>query len=139
MHSLPGEIRNRLAAAIKAARRAGEPGARNALGMLAVGDARAHDRLELYSPGGIPNAMTVEGLAHLQSARNEVVTSLLAKCPVPADIPWLRTDRVTLMDKRGEGVRLILDNGERLAGRTPEYRLVDEAELVLTMHGAGAQ
>ena len=91
------------------------------------------------SPGGIPNAMTVEGLAHLQSARNEVVTSLLAKCPVPADIPWLRTDRVTLMDKRGEGVRLILDNGERLAGRTPEYRLVDEAELVLTMHGAGAE
>ena len=83
--------------------------------------------------------MTVEGLAHLQSARNEVVTSLLAKCPVPADIPWLRTDRVTLMDKRGEGVRLILDNGERLAGRTPEYRLVDEAELVLTMHGAGAE
>ena len=97
------------------------------------------DRLELYSPGGMPNAMTVEGLAHLQSARNEVVTSLLAKCPVPADIPWLRTDRVTLMDKRGEGVRIILDNGERLAGRTPEYRLVDEAELVLTMHGAGAE
>ena len=42
MHSLPGRIRNQLAATIKAARRAGESGARNALGMLAVGDTRAH-------------------------------------------------------------------------------------------------
>ena len=50
------------------------------------------DRLELYSPGGIPNAMTVERLVHLQSSRNEVVTSLLAKCSVPVDVPWLRTD-----------------------------------------------
>ena len=96
------------------------------------------DRLELYSPGGIPNAMTVERLVHLQSSRNEVVTSLLAKCSVPVDIPWLRTDRTTLMDKRGEGVRIILDNGEQLAGRTPEYRLVDEVELVLTIYAPGA-
>ena len=42
MRSLPADLRNRLAATIKAARRAGESGARNALGMLAVGDARAH-------------------------------------------------------------------------------------------------
>jgi len=35
-------MRNRLAATIKAARRVGESGARNALGMLGVGDARAH-------------------------------------------------------------------------------------------------
>ena len=42
MEPLSVDLRNRLAATIKAARRAGEPGARNALGMLAVGDARAH-------------------------------------------------------------------------------------------------
>ena len=40
--ALSADLRNRLAATIKAARRAGESGARNALGMLAVGDARAH-------------------------------------------------------------------------------------------------
>ena len=91
------------------------------------------DRLELYSPGGIPNTMTVESLVHLQSARNDVITSLLAKCPVPADGPELRTDRVTFMDKRGEGVRIILDYSERLSGRTPEYRLIGETELVLTI------
>ena len=92
------------------------------------------DRLELHSPGGIPNSMGVDNLLLLQSARNEVVTSLLARCPVPADIPGLVTDRRTLMDKRGEGVRLILDNSERLAGRTPEYRQIDEVALLLTIY-----
>lgn len=91
------------------------------------------DRLEVYSPGTIPNTMTVDSLVHLQAARNEVLTSLLAKCPVLTDGPVV-TDRVTLMDKRGEGVRIILDNSERLAGRTPVYRLIDDAELLLVIY-----
>ena len=37
-----GGFRNQLAKTVQAARRVGESGARNALGMLAVGDARAH-------------------------------------------------------------------------------------------------
>ena len=37
-----GGFRNQLAKAVQAARRVGEPGARNALGVLAVGDARAY-------------------------------------------------------------------------------------------------
>lgn len=96
------------------------------------------DRLELYSPGAIPNTMTVDSLAHRQSARNEVLTSLLAKCPVPENIPWLETNRETLMDKRGEGVRVILDNSESLSGKTPSYQLFDETELVLTIYAAGS-
>lgn len=91
------------------------------------------NRLEIYSPGSIPNAMTIESLAHVQSARNDIVTSLLAKCPVP-DRPWLTTDRRTMMDRRGEGVPVILTNSERLSGRTPEYRLFDEAQLMLTIY-----
>ena len=94
------------------------------------------DRLELYSPGAIPNTMTIESLPYRQSARNEVLSSLLAKCPVPADAPWLQTDRQTLMDKRGEGVQIILDNSARLAGRAAEYRLLDETELLLTIPAA---
>jgi len=39
------------------------------------------DRLEIYSPGTIPNTMTVERLIYRQAARNETLTSLLAKCP----------------------------------------------------------
>ena len=94
------------------------------------------DRLELYSPGSLPNTMTVEDLAYLQSARNETITSLLAKCPVPSDRAWLTTDRRTMMDKRGEGVRIILDNSERISGRSPEYRLIGESELLLTIWAA---
>lgn len=94
------------------------------------------DRLELYSPGALPNTMTVESLPYRQSARNETLSSLLVQCRVPANIPGLETDRRTLMDKRGEGVRIILDNSERLSGKTPEYRLIDDAELLLTIHSA---
>ena len=45
MDSLPVEVRNQLARTVQAARRAGEEGARSALGVLAVGDARAHPSL----------------------------------------------------------------------------------------------
>jgi len=95
------------------------------------------DRLELFSPGAIPNTMTIESLAYRQSARNETLSSLLAKCPVPTDASWLETDRRTLMDKRGEGVRIILDNSRQLSGREPDYRLIDDAELLLTICAAG--
>lgn len=93
------------------------------------------DRLEIYSPGAIPNTMTVDSLAYRQSARNETITSLLARCLIPDDVPF-KTDRVTLMDKRGEGVRIILENSSKLSGRTPEYRLLDESELLLTIYAA---
>ena len=92
------------------------------------------DRLELHSPGALPNTMEVANLVHLQSSRNEILTSLLAKCPVP-NVNSLATDRIYLMDKRGEGVRIILDNSEKLSGREPEYQLVGDAELLLTIYG----
>lgn len=94
------------------------------------------DRLEIYSPGTIPNTMTVESLIYRQAARNETLTSLLAKCPVPTDIEWVDTDRRTLMDKRGEGVRIIMENSEHLSGKAPVYRLIDDAELLLTLYAA---
>lgn len=97
------------------------------------------DRLELYSPGTIPNTMSVESLMYRQSARNETLTSLLAKCPVPTDIEWVNTDRRTLMDKRGEGVRIIIENSERLSGKEPVYRLIDDAELLLTIFSASIE
>ncbi|MBI2569741.1 MAG: putative DNA binding domain-containing protein [Candidatus Schekmanbacteria bacterium] len=94
------------------------------------------DRLELYVPGSIPNTMTVDSLLYRQAARNETLTSLLARCPVPTDIEGIDTERRTLMDRRGEGVRIIMENSERLSGKRPLYRLIDEAELLLTVYGA---
>ncbi len=93
------------------------------------------DRLELYSPGAIPNTMTVESLPYRQAARNEVITSLLAKCSVP-DGERAITGRSAMMDKRGEGVQIILDQSERLSGRRPVFSLVDESELLLVIYGA---
>ncbi len=51
---------------------------------------------------------------------------------------WLpnATDRRNIMEKRGEGVPIILENSTHLSGREPEYRLIDDAELLLTIHGA---
>ena len=88
------------------------------------------DRLELYSPGAIPNTMTVDSLPYRQAARNEAITSLLAKCQVP-DTDKAITGRSAMMDKRGEGVQIILDQSEKLSGKRPVYRLVDDSELLL--------
>lgn len=94
------------------------------------------DRLELFSPGGLANTMTVDSLALRQTVRNEAIVGLLSHLPVPQEVEWLRTERQTFMDRRGEGVRVILENSERLSGRVPEYRLIDDAELLLTIYAA---
>jgi len=92
------------------------------------------DRLEIYSPGMLVNTMTTESMPFRQAARNEALTSLLARCPITDDT--LTTPRSHIMDKRGEGVPTILDASERLSGKRPEYRLNDVSELMLTIYGA---
>ncbi len=95
------------------------------------------DRLEICSPGGPPNGIGLEALAYRQAARNNTVASLLAKIPVPEGIPGLRTPRATLMDRRGEGVGVLLRSSEEHSGRLPVYELFDDAELRLTIFAAG--
>lgn len=90
------------------------------------------DRLELYSPGMLPNTMTPESLPFRQAARNEALTSLLARCPIDDDT--VAAHRQHIMDKRGEGVSIILEASERLSGKRPEYRLSDDSELMLTIY-----
>ena len=96
------------------------------------------DRMELHSPGTIPNTMTLESLEFRQASRNENLTSLLAKCPLP-DLEGLRSDRSAIMDKRGEGVPLIFQLSERLSGKRPLYRLLDGDELQLTIYAASLE
>ena len=96
------------------------------------------NRLELYSPGGIPNSLSVKSLRYRQSARNEAVCSLLARCPIP-DESWLTTPRRHMMERRGEGMPIILDNSTALSGREPEIELFDHSELRLTIHAASAE
>lgn len=93
------------------------------------------DRLELYSPGSLPNTLTVDSLALRQSTRNELVTSLLAKSPI--EDPIGRLGRRFMMEKRGDGVPIILEESLRLSGKEPVYRVIDDAEVLLTMWAAG--
>lgn len=92
------------------------------------------DRLELFTPGSLPNTMTPESLPFRQAARNETITSLLARCPVQHRD--LQSHRAHIMEKRGEGVPTILSRSEALSGRKPVYRLIDESELMLTIYAS---
>ena len=92
------------------------------------------DRLEIFSPGSIPNTMTVDSLSERQSARNELLSSLLARCPM--NVNAIGSQRSFIMDKRGEGVPIIITESEKLSGRKPEYLLLDDAELKLTLFAA---
>lgn len=92
------------------------------------------DRLELYSPGSLPNSVTLETLPLRQSTRNELITSLLARCPVAE--PASEVGRRYLMERRGDGVPIIMRETLALSGREPVYRLIDDAELLLIIWAA---
>ena len=92
------------------------------------------DRLEIFSPGSIPNTMTVDSLSERQSSRNELLSSLLARCPI--NVNAIGSQRSFIMDKRGEGVPIIITESEKLSGRKPVYLLLDDAELKLTIFAA---
>ena len=92
------------------------------------------DRLEIDSPGALPNGMTIANMAVSQSTRNDVITSVFGRLPVN-DIPGSE-NRQFLMERRGDGVAAILRTTRETAGRDPVYRLVDESSLVLTIPAA---
>lgn len=92
------------------------------------------NRLELFSPGPPPNTISIDSLALRQATRNELITSLLARCPVTEDGDAI--SRQFMMDKRGEGVPIILEETEKLAGQSPQYQLIDQTELLLTIPAA---
>ena len=89
------------------------------------------NRLEIYVPGALANTLTPDSLHMRQANRNELIVSLLARCPAPAAF-----GRVNLMDRRGDGVPIILRESQRLSGRRPEYTLIDESELRLVIWAA---
>ena len=94
------------------------------------------DRLEIYSPGALPNTVTIDSIALRQATRNELITSLLAETPVAETVGDV--GRGFYMEKRGDGVPIILNESENLAGKKPMYRLIDNSELLLTIYSAKA-
>lgn len=89
------------------------------------------DRLELYVPGALANTLKPDSLHLRQSNRNELLVSLLGRCPAPTGL-----GRTRMMDTRGDGVPIIREECERLSGRLPEYDPVDDSELRLVIWAA---
>ena len=56
------------------------------------------DRLELHVPGALANTLAPDSMHLRQSSRNELIVSLLARCPAPTGL-----GRLNLMDRRGDG------------------------------------
>lgn len=85
------------------------------------------DRIELYSPGKLPNTLTLEDMPYRTFTRNQLLVSFLSR------LRSKRTGQVFL-ESRGEGVRKIMRLGEAHSGRAPAYRLFGD-ELRLTLWG----
>ena len=92
------------------------------------------DRLEIQSPGSLPNNLTVESMASRQSTRNEALTSVLARMPVEGTRGG--EDRRYYMERRGDGVLIIQRETWELCGKYPEYKVVDDSEVLLVIPAA---
>ena len=92
------------------------------------------DRLEIDSPGGLPNNLTIDAMAARQSTRNEAIASVLGRVPV-GDILGSGQRRY-FMERRGDGVPVIFRETRALCGRSPSYRLLDDSDLFLRIPAA---
>lgn len=92
------------------------------------------DRLELYSPGALPNTLSIDSIALRQSTRNEAVKSIMVKLPVGE--AGAENGRGFFMEAQGDGVPIIIRETRALTGRDPVWRLLDDSETFLTIPGA---
>jgi len=67
--------------------------------------------------------------------REKLVKDLLYQIRLGEDSGYEFINRSRMMDKRGEGVPVILNESEKLSGKRPEYQMVGE-ELQLTVYAA---
>ena len=89
------------------------------------------DRIELYSPGALANTVTVDNLRYSQATRNELLARLLSEVTLDDDMRR-QVVRRHFLERRGEGVGIILNESEELSGKMPIYEIFDE-ELRLTI------
>ncbi|MYD04973.1 MAG: transcriptional regulator [Acidimicrobiia bacterium] len=92
------------------------------------------DRLELYSPGTLPNTLSIDAMRDRQATRNETLASILRLLEI-GEVPGSGNRRYFLQE-RGEGVRIIYRDTLSLTGQEPRYELLDGVELRLTIPSA---
>ena len=89
------------------------------------------DRLEIHSPGALPNTLSLESMSRLSAPRNEILASLFSRY-YPVDEVGL--GKSYLMDRRGFGVEMILRESEKISGKCPLYETISDLELSLTIY-----
>ncbi|WP_423920455.1 ATP-binding protein [Candidatus Poriferisodalis sp.] len=92
------------------------------------------DRLEIISPGTLPNGLTIESMASRQVTRNETIASIVQRIEVGAIDG--AGERRFLVERRGDGVPIILNETHAASGKDAQYRLIDDTDLVLTIPAA---
>ena len=95
------------------------------------------DRLEIQSPGSLPNNLTLDSMETRQATRNEALTSVLARMPVEGVSG--SEDRQYFMERRGDGVPIIMRETRELSGKRPEFRLIDNSEVLLLIPAAALE
>lgn len=90
------------------------------------------DRLELYSPGQLSNSLTIDGMMENTVTRNEALVNLLSRYYQARE----EAGRQALIERRGEGVPKIVNRSRELSGKEPQYRVIDDSELLLTIYAA---
>ena len=85
------------------------------------------DRIEIQSPGSLPNNLTVDDMPHRQATRNKLLTSLLRR--VPASGIRGAGGQLYLMERGGDGVPIMLRETRELSGRLPKFQLIADSEL----------
>ncbi|MDE0085000.1 MAG: putative DNA binding domain-containing protein [Candidatus Poribacteria bacterium] len=92
------------------------------------------DRIEIISPGGLPNNLTIDSMDVRQSTRNEALASMFGRMSVENVLG--SDERQFFMERRGDGVPIIFRETEALSGELPKYQLIDDSELILTIPAA---
>ena len=95
------------------------------------------DRVEINSPGGLPNNLTIDSIGERQATRNETLTSILSRIPV-LDVAG-SGERQYIMERRGDGIPIIRRETQKLCGRLPDFDLIDDAEFRVTIPAAAPE
>ena len=78
-------------------------------------------RVEVISPGGLPDGITPENILELQQPRNRRLAEAFAKCG--------------LVERAGQGMNLIFERAIRHSKPLPEFTGTSPREVRLTLHG----
>ena len=91
-------------------------------------------RLEIESPGPLPNGLTVGNISTSLSTRNEVIANLFGRISV-GELEG-SNHREYLMERRGDGVSIVMRETQETSGDLPLYDSKSGMRVILTLPAA---